>query len=63
MTATSSRGAVCNGTYEYINFRNGEGVFSCSDGRSGPFKFASEGNKGNGSGTLGNQQFVFTFGD
>ncbi len=63
LTATSNRGVVCDGAYNYTNFRFGEGVFNCSDGRTGPFKFESEGKKGSGTGTLGNQQFVFTFGE
>jgi hypothetical protein len=58
----SSRGAVCKGNFVYVTNRNGEGVFDCSDGRSGPFKFVSTGTRGTGHGTLGGENFTFTFG-
>jgi hypothetical protein len=58
----SSRGATCTGNFVYVTKREGEGVFQCSDGRSGPFRFVSTGSKGTGQGTLGNENFTFTFG-
>lgn len=62
MTLLSSKGATCTGNFSYVTSRNGEGVFSCSDGRSGPFQFVSTGSRGTGYGDLGGQRFIFTFG-
>jgi hypothetical protein len=62
LTIVSSNGAVCNGEFVYVTKRTGEGVFTCDDGRSGPFRFVSTGSRGTGQGTLGNQDFTFTFG-
>jgi hypothetical protein len=59
---SSSAGVTCQGNFVYITRRNGRGVFLCSDGRSGPFSFVSTGNRGVGSGSLGNDIFTFTFG-
>ena len=58
----SSQGAVCSGNFVYVTSRNGEGVFNCNDGRSGPFKFVSTGSRGTGHGSLGGEKFIFTFG-
>jgi hypothetical protein len=63
MTLVSSKGAVCKGNFVYVTGRNGEGVFSCDDGRSGPFQFVSTGKRGTGYGDLGGQRFTFTFGN
>lgn len=63
MKLVSSKGAVCTGNFVYVSRRNGEGVFSCDDGRSGPFQFVSTGSRGTGYGDLGGQRFTFTFGD
>ncbi len=60
---TSTKGASCSGDFTYVTRRSGEGVFECSDGRSGPFHFVSSGSRGNGQGTLGKDNFTFTFGD
>jgi hypothetical protein len=59
----SSKGAVCKGNFVYVNHRQGEGVFNCDDGRSGPFTFVSAGTAGTGYGTLDSQRFIFTFGN
>lgn len=58
----SSNGTQCNGDYVFTEARKGEGVFTCSDGRSGPFTFVSTGRRGSGQGDLGGQKFTFTFG-
>jgi hypothetical protein len=58
----SSKGAVCKGNFVYVNGRQGEGVFNCDDGRSGPFSFVSTGTAGTGHGTLNQEKFIFTFG-
>lgn len=58
----SSKGATCEGTFVYVNDRQGEGVFLCSDGRNGPFRFVSTGSRGTGTGVLGGKSFTFTFG-
>lgn len=62
LTITSSKGTVCNGTFVYVTRRNGQGTFSCTDGRSGPFSFVSTGQRGTGTGRLGGEPFTFTFG-
>lgn len=59
----SSKGTVCTGNFVYVTNRNGEGVFDCNDGRSGPFKFVSTGSRGTGHGSLGKEKFTFTFGE
>jgi hypothetical protein len=58
----TSHGAVCQGNFVYVTRRNGEGVFHCGDGRSGPFEFVSTGTRGTGFGDLGGERFTFTFG-
>jgi len=58
----SSKGTVCEGDFVYVTRRQGEGVFHCDDGRSGPFEFVSTGSRGTGHGTLGGENFTFTFG-
>ena len=60
---TSSAGVSCSGQFAYITRRNGEGVFQCDDGRSGPFQFVSTGSRGTGYGDLGGKRFTFNFGD
>ena len=59
----SSKGSVCKGNFVYVNGRQGEGVFNCDDGRSGPFTFVSTGTAGTGYGTLNNERFIFPFGN
>jgi hypothetical protein len=58
----SNKGTVCSGNFVYTSAREGEGVFRCADGRTGPFKFVSTGMRGLGHGTIGGKQFTFTFG-
>lgn len=58
-----STGATCTGSFVYVNRRQGSGVFTCSDGRSGPFEFVSTGTRGTGIATLSGKRFTFTFGD
>lgn len=58
----SNKGATCTGNFVYVTRRNGEGVFNCDDGRSGPFEFVSTGTRGTGHGNLGGKTFTFTFG-
>jgi len=62
LTLVSNMGATCTGNFVYVTRRNGEGVFQCSDGRSGPFTFVSTGSRGTGQGDLGGDRFTFTFG-
>ena len=59
----SNKGTVCTGNFVYVTRRDGEGVFTCNDGRSGPFKFVSTGQQGTGTGRLGGRLFTFTFGE
>lgn len=62
LTAVTDKGATCTGSFVYVSGRNGEGIFTCDDGRSGPFQFVSTGKRGTGYGDLGDQRFTFTFG-
>lgn len=62
LTIVSSKGATCSGNFVYVTERTGQGVFTCSDGRTGPFNFVSTGMSGTGYGDLGGQRFTFTFG-
>ncbi|WP_428249221.1 hypothetical protein [Ferrovibrio sp.] len=63
INVTSSRGATCEGSYVYINLREGEGTLNCSDGRSGKLVFVADGLKGIGNGTLADQPVSFTIGE
>jgi hypothetical protein len=58
----SSTGVTCKGNFVYVTKREGEGVFMCSDGRSGPFRFVSTGTRGTGHGDIGGRRMTFTFG-
>ena len=58
----SSKGTMCTGNFVYVTQQTGEGVFTCSDGRSGPFKFVSTGTSGTGTGVLAGETLTFTFG-
>lgn len=62
LALVSNRGARCTGSFVYVTRREGEGTFNCEDGRTGPFRFVSTGQRGTGSGTLGGQPVTFTFG-
>ena len=62
LTIVTSKGATCKGNFVYVSGRDGEGVFTCDDGRSGPFTFVSTGTRGTGKGDLGGERFIFTFG-
>ena len=63
LTIISNNGARCTGNFVYVTRRNGQGVFKCDDGRSGPFDFVSTGTRGTGFGDLSGQRFTFTFGN
>lgn len=63
LTIVSSKGVTCTGSFVYVTRRNGEGVFNCDDGRTGPFEFVSTGSRGTGYGDLGGERFTFTFGN
>ena len=62
LTIVSNTGVTCSGSFVYVTKRNGEGVFTCEDGRTGPFNFVSTGKRGTGYGSLGGKNFTFTFG-
>ena len=63
LTVITSTGVRCSGDFVYVTSRQGEGVFNCEDGRSGPFQFVSTGTRGTGHGNLGGERFTFTFGN
>ena len=58
----SNKGLIVTGDFVYINSRQGSGVFTTNDGRTGPFNFVSTGMRGNGTGIIGNQNITFSFG-
>ena len=62
LKVTLQSGVNCTGHFVYKTRRDGEGVFNCEDGRSGPFQFVSTGIKGTGHGTLNGEPLIFTFG-
>ena len=62
LTTTSSKGVRYTGAFVYVNQRQGEGTFTCDDGRLGPFSFVSTGTRGAGSGLLRSEPVTFTFG-
>jgi len=62
LSLISSSGRSCEGTFVYVTSRNGQGIFTCSDGQSGPFEFVSTGTRGTGTGRIGGSAFTFTFG-
>lgn len=62
LSVTTNKGLSCSGDFVYVTRRFGEGIFKCSDGRSGPFDFVSTGTSGTGKGRLGGELFTFTFG-
>ncbi len=62
LSMTSNNGLKIEGNFVYVTRRNGEGTFTCSDGRSGSFQFVSTGKRGTGTGHLGNDRVTFTFG-
>ena len=62
LTIKTDKGITCKGNFVYVSRRHGEGIFTCEDGRSGPFEFVSTGSSGTGTGRLGNSYFTFTFG-
>lgn len=59
---TSSTGTECAGEFVYVTKRKGEGTMSCTDGRSGPFRFVSTGSRGTGTGEIDGRPFIFSFG-
>lgn len=63
LTIYMKNGVSCAGEFVYISNRNGTGIFNCTDGKSGPFEFASTGLHGVGSGNVDGKTFTFTFGD
>ena len=63
LVLVSDHKTTCRGDFVYTTRRQGRGVLSCDDGRSGPFQIAAVGNSGSGSGDLSGQRFTFRFSD
>lgn len=60
----SSKGVTCKGNFVYITDRQGRGIFTCDDKRTGPFEFVSTGKRGTGTGEMSNgDRLIFTFGE
>lgn len=60
----SSKGATCQGNFVYVTHRQGKGIFTCDDKRTGPFEFVSTGTRGTGVGEMSNgERLIFTFGN
>ena len=62
ISLVTSKGLTIEGDFVYVTARQGEGTFTASDGRSGSFSFVSTGTKGTGTGYLGKDKVIFTFG-
>lgn len=62
LNLTASNGLTVEGSFVYVNSREGRGTFTASDGRSGSFEFVSTGRRGTGTGQLGADRVTFTFG-
>ena len=58
----STTGAVCEGLVDYFEYEHGRGVLNCDDGRKGLFELQASGSSGTGHGSLGSEQFNFSFG-
>lgn len=63
LVLVSDRGTTCKGSFVYTSRRQGRGVMTCDDGRSGAFQLAAVGNTGSGSGELVGQRYTFRFGN
>ncbi len=61
LVLVSDHKTTCRGDFVYTTRRQGRGVLSCDDGRSGPFQIAAVGSAGSGSGDLSGQRFTFRF--
>jgi hypothetical protein len=64
LTVVTTKGTRCTGAFTYITTTIGAGVFSCDDGRSGPFRFVASTSRssGVGVGDLEGHKLTFTFG-
>ena len=58
----TNKGTTCTGTFTYATPVYGQGTFSCSNGKSWPFVFISNGTYWTGSGKIGEERFNFIFG-
>jgi hypothetical protein len=63
MEVITSKGSHCNGSFVYTGSHMGTGIFTCDDGRTGPFEFSYHGLIGVGVGRVGDHKFTFTFGE
>ena len=63
MEVITNKGSHCNGTFVYTGSHMGTGIFTCDDGRTGPFEFSYHGLTGVGVGRFGDSKFTFTFGE
>ncbi len=63
LVLVSDRRTTCRGDFVYTSRRQGRGVLSCDDGRSGPFQIAAVGSSGSGFGELAGQRYTFRFSD
>ena len=62
LTIQTSDGRSCAGRFARVTHTKGKGIMTCSDGRSMPFVFFSNGVSGKGVGQIGDEQITFTFG-
>ena len=58
----SDKGTTCTGTFAYTSPVYGNGTFTCSDGRTGPFVFIFNGTYWSGTGKIGDARFNFVSG-
>lgn len=63
LVLVSDHKTTCRGDFVYTTRRQGRGVLTCDDGRSGPFQIAAVGSSGSGFGDLSGQRYTFQFND
>lgn len=56
----STKGRTCTGEMPFEGKTRARGTIKCSDGQTGTAELTTDGEQGNGSGTIGGRPFVFT---
>ena len=56
----STKGRICTGEMPFEGKTRARGTITCNDGQTGTVELTTDGEQGNGSGTIGGRPFVFT---
>ncbi len=56
----STKGRVCTGEMPFEGKTRARGTITCNDGQTGTIELTTDGEQGNGAGTIGGRPFVFT---